>query len=353
MKLTFRRFDLALRHRWAISTDLQQGGWKSDYPVVLVELSDPEGRRGVGEASPSSQYHETHATVTAFLSRVDPDRLSFADIPASMAYLEELGPGNYPAKCALNLALLDGAARAAGQPVYQFIGLQAAEGAHFTSFTIGIDAPEIMAAKAVEAAVMPILKLKLGSPDDRQNFAAVRAAAPGKPIRVDANAGWKTTEEVLRNIEWLAADGNVQFVEQPMAADAPEEDWVWLKSRSPLPIFGDESYQSAADADRCARCFHGVNVKLVKSGGILAAKVALEAARARGLQTMIGCMIESSVLITAGAHLAALADFLDLDGNLLITNDPYRGVQCKEGRLTFAGAPSAVGLGVAPVEDEG
>lgn len=351
MKLTFRRFDLLLRHRWAISTDLQQGGWKSHYPVVLVELSDSEGRRGVGEASPSSQYHETHATVTAFLSRVDPARLSFADIPASMAYLETLGPGNNSAQCALSLALFDGAARAAGQPVYQFIGLPAAEGAHFTSFTIGIDAPEIMAAKAVEAAAMPVLKLKLGSPDDRQNFAAVRAAAPDKPIRVDANAGWKTAEESLRNIEWLAADGNVQFVEQPLAADLPEEDWLWLKARSPLPIFGDESYHSAADADRCARCFHGVNVKLVKSGGISAAKVALEAARVRGLKTMIGCMIESSVLITAGAHLAALADFLDLDGNLLITNDPYRGVRCVGGRLTFMGTPPEPGLGVEPVEN--
>jgi L-alanine-DL-glutamate epimerase-like enolase superfamily enzyme len=209
----------------------------------------------------------------------------------------------------------------------------------------------MMAAKTLEAASMPVLKMKLGSPADRENFAAVRSAAPRKPIRVDANAGWKTKEEALENIEWLARDGFIQFVEQPMTADTPEADWAWLKARSPLPIFGDESYQSAADADQCARCFHGVNVKLVKTGGVSAGKAALEAARARGLKTMLGCMIESSILITAAAHLAELTDYLDLDGNLLITNDPYQGVSCTEGLLSFQCVPRPTGLGVVTRPD--
>ncbi|MFO1458894.1 MAG: dipeptide epimerase [Verrucomicrobiota bacterium] len=348
MELRFRRFDLALRHSWAIATDLKSGGGKSVYPVVFVTLTDRDGRTGIGEASPSSQYHETHETVAAFLRRIDPDRLSFGDIEGSMAYLDALSAGDFPAKCAVNLALIDGAARAADQPVCNYLGLGFDDGKPVTSFTIGIDTPEVMGRKAAEAASMPILKMKLGSPNDRENFAAVRSAAPGKWIRVDANQAWATKEVALGNIEWLASDGRVEFVEQPMPASASESDAVWLKARSPLALIGDESYQSAADAETCAHRFHGINVKLVKTGGISAGKRALEAARARGLKTMLGCMIESSVLITAGAHLARLTDYLDLDGNLLITNDPYSGVRCEDGRLTFAGVGESVGLRVVP-----
>lgn len=347
MQIGFRRFDLALRHHWAIATDLGRGGGKSVYPVVFVELKDGEGRSGVGEASPSSQYQETHATVTEFLARVDPSRLSFDDIAGSMAYVEGLAPGRYPAKCALNIALLDGAAKAAGKPLCEFLGLGAfVEGRHLSSFTIGIDTPEIMARKTAEASEYPVLKMKLGSPADRENFAAVRGAAKNRWIRVDANAGWKTKEEALRNIEWLAADGKVEFVEQPMPPELPISEWAWLKERSPLPLIGDELYQSAADVDRCAECVHGINVKLVKTGGVTRGLEALQAARARGLKTMLGCMIESSVLISAGAHLAALTDYLDLDGNVLITNDPYAGVRNNRGMMSFAGVSATGGLRV-------
>jgi L-alanine-DL-glutamate epimerase-like enolase superfamily enzyme len=352
MKLRHWRYDLALRHAWAIATDVKAGevAGKSAYPIVFVELTDVHGRSGVGEGSPSSQYQESHATVTAFLNRVDPERLSFDDIPGSMAYLETVAAGNYPAKCALNLALLDGAAKAAGRAVCDFLGLGFREGRHVTSFTIGIDSPAKMASKTAEAvaAGLPVLKLKVGGPNDRDNFAAVRGAAPGTPIRVDANAAWKAKEAALSEIEWLAADGRIQFVEQPMPPEVQTADWVWLKERSPLPIFGDELYQGAADADRCAECVHGVNVKLVKTGGITAAKAALEAARARGLQTMLGCMIESSVLISAGAHLAELTDHLDLDGNILITNDPFTGVRTERGVMSFAGVTPSTGLRVGP-----
>jgi L-alanine-DL-glutamate epimerase-like enolase superfamily enzyme len=249
----------------------------------------------------------------------------------------------------LNLALLDGAAKRAGQPLHDFLGLGFRERRHVTSFSIGIDSPDMIRKKVLEAAQFPVLKLKVGDPRDRENLAALRSVAPDKPVRVDANEGWRTKEEALRMIEWLmATDGRIQFVEQPMPRDTADEDLKWLKQRSPLPVFGDEACHTASDIPRCAECFHGVNVKLVKAGGVSMAKAALEAARKAGLSTMIGCMIETSVQISAAAHLAELADYLDVDGSLLITNDPYSGVTAQDGILSFATAREAHGLRVSP-----
>jgi len=263
-----------------------------------------------------------------------------------MNYLDSLGVNAFAAKGAINIALLDGAAKKRGQPIYDFLKLGFTESKHVTSFSIGIDQPEIIRRKVLEAEPYPILKLKVGGPDDRQNLAALREAAPKKTVRVDANEGWKTKEEALKQIEWLAGDGHVEFVEQPMPAGTPPKGLVWLKSRTPLPIMADESYLSAKDAAHCAECYHAVNIKLVKTGGITGAHEALQAARRDGLKTMIGCMIESSVLISAGAHLAELADYLDLDGNLLITNDPFQGVTAQNGILSFKDAPEKTGLRV-------
>ena len=228
--------------------------------------------------------------------------------------------------------MLDGAAKLAGKPLYDFFGLGFRENHHVTCFSIGIDSPEIIRKKVLEAAQYPVIKLKVGDPRDRENFAALRDAAPDKPVRVDANEGWKTKEEALRMLEWLVAtDKKIEFVEQPMPRDASDKEMIWLKERSPLPLFADESCHTVKDIPRCAECFHGVNVKLVKTGGASMAYETLQAARKAGLKTMIGCMIETSVLISAAAHLAELADFLDVDGNLLITNDPYRRSNSREG----------------------
>ena len=147
-------------------------------------------------------------------------------------------------------------------------------------------------------------------------------------------------------IEWCAKDGHIQFIEQPMPRDTSAKDMLWLKERSPLPLFADESYHTIKDVPYCAECFHGVNVKLVKTGGVSIAYEALQAARKAGLKTMLGCMIETSVLISAAAHLAELTDYLDIDGNLLITNDPYLGVTAEKGMLSFANAPEKIGLRV-------
>lgn len=342
MKLTFRPIELHLAHKWQIA----RTAGTTTSRVMIVELCDDAGTTGLGESSPIRRYDEDMDTVAAFLGRVDTAKLSFADVPGSMRYLEGVAPGNMAAKCAVNIALLDGAARKAGQPVYDFLGLGFRDRHHVTSFTIGIDTPEIIRQKVVAAEHYPILKIKVGVPGDRENMQAVRDIAPAKTVRVDANEGWKTKEQALEMIEWLAQDKYVEYVEQPMPAATPTADWAWLKARSPLPVYADESYHTAADAPRCAECFHGVNIKLVKTGGISGGFEALSTARKLGLKTMIGCMIESSVLISAAAHLAELCDHLDVDGNLLITNDPYWGVTAEHGILSFAAAPEKTGLRV-------
>lgn len=342
MTLTIRSFDLALVHPWKIA----RGSGSDTSPVLLIELRDAAGVSGLGESAPSSRYGESVTSGAAFLAQVDARRLSFADIPGSMAYLDTVAPGEMSAKCAVNIALLDGAARLAGQAIYDHFGLGFREGQHVTSFSIGIDTAEVIRQKVQAAAHYPVLKLKVGGPDERANLAALRSVSPTKPVRVDANEGWPNKEVALERLEWLAQDGHIQFVEQPMPAGLPAADWTWLKARSPLPIFADESYHTAADLSRVADCFHGVNVKLVKAGGISAGFAALSAARRAGLKTMIGCMIETSVLISAAAHLAELCDYLDVDGNILTKNDPYLGVTAEAGRLSFASAPEPLGLRV-------
>ena len=347
MKMDFLPFELRLKHKWTISSGAQSGDDKSRASVVLVRITDG-AVLGWGEAPATSRYQESVESITDFLKQVQPERLSFTDLAASMDYLEKLRPGNHSAKCAVNVALADGAARLAGQALYDFLNLGFAESKHLTSFSIGIDTPKKIREKVLEAESFPILKLKVGTANDAKNLAALREAAPLKTIRVDANEAWTTKEEALEKIEALAKDAHIEYIEQPMPASASCEDHAWLKHRSPLPIFGDESYHHAGDAAVCAECFHGVNIKLIKTGGILQAAEALKAARRAGLKTMIGCMVESSISTSAGAHLAELADHLDLDGNLLIRNDPFTGPTVKNGILSFTAAKEKLGLRVLP-----
>jgi len=349
MKLDFRPLVLRLKHRWTVASGPQSGEDQTQAPVVLVRLSDGQ-TTGLGEAPATSRYQESVASIQDFLARVDPLKLAFADPAAGMDYLEKLAPRNFSAKCAVNMALLDGAARQAGQPVYDYLHLGFAESRHLTSFSIGIDTPRKIRDKVLEAASFPILKLKVGSPNDRKNLAALREVAPLKTLRVDANEAWTTKEEALRNIEWLARDPHIEFVEQPMPAATPARDLAWLKQCSPLPLFADESCRGTGDAAHCAQCFHGVNVKLIRTGGLLQAVHTLKAARKSGLKTMLGCMVQSSLATSAGAQLAELADYLDLDGSLLIRNDPYTGPAVKNGILSFAAAREKTGLRVRPLK---
>jgi L-Ala-D/L-Glu epimerase len=344
VKLDFTTLSLQLTHTWTISRSSPE----KCSQVLVITLVDDDGLVGFGETAPIARYHDSIEQVGRFLARIDPNRLVVNDIGFSFAYLSQLGSPSPATLAALSTALLDLAGKQARKTIHQLLGLPFHENRYRTSFSIGIDHPDVIRQKVLAAEPFPVLKLKLGSAMDRSNLRALREVAPSKPVRVDANEAWKTREQALQNIEWLAGDGGIEFVEQPMPASAPLKDWVWLKQRSPLPIIADESFHLAGDVNQAADCFHGVNVKLVKTGGIPGALDALRAARAAGLKTMLGCMIESSILISAAAHLADLCDYLDLDGNLLITNDPYSGVTARNGILSFADAPEKFGVRVAP-----
>jgi L-alanine-DL-glutamate epimerase-like enolase superfamily enzyme len=245
----------------------------------------------------------------------------------------------YAARAAVDIALHDWVGKRLGIPIYRLFGLDPGK-APVTTFSIGIDTPELTKQKVREAAPFPVLKVKVGLDTDEATIEAVRSVTD-KPLRVDANEGWKDRETAIRKIEWLAARG-VELMEQPMAADRLE-DAAWLKARSPIPLFADEACLRASAIPGLAGSYHGVNVKLDKSGGLREAVRMIDTARACGLKVMLGCMISSSVSTTAAAQISPLVDFADLDGNLLIANDPYEGVAVREGRLVL---PDGPGLGL-------
>jgi L-alanine-DL-glutamate epimerase-like enolase superfamily enzyme len=198
-----------------------------------------------------------------------------------------------------------------------------------------------MAQKTREAAPYKILKVKVGKPNDEEFIKAVRSEAPDKPIRVDANEGWTDKEEAIKKIEWLVKNG-IEFIEQPMPSHMMEET-AWLRDRSPVPIIADEAVKSARDIPKLAEAYDGINIKIMKSGGLQEAMRMIWLAKSLSMKIMIGCMIESSVAISAAAQMCSLIDYADLDGNLLISNDPYVGATLIDGHVVVNDKP---GIGV-------
>lgn len=307
--------------------------------VVLVAL-EHDGLTGYGAAAPNPRYGEDQASVLkAFEGLALPGHLW-----AYSAFLDEVLPAlndQFAARAALDMAVMDWNGKALNVPLYRLWGLDPQD-MPLTSMTIGIDTPEVVRQKTREASDYGVLKVKLGGEGDRLMIQAIREVSD-QVIRVDANEGWHDRETAIREIEWLAGQG-IEFVEQPMPADR-FQDMVWLKARSPLPLMADESFTKSEDFPRLAEGFHGVNFKLMKGGGLQAARDTITLARIHGLRVMLGCMIEPSVSIAAAAHLGPLADYVDLDGNLLIGNDPFVGHPVVDGGIQLRDLP---GLGVLP-----
>ncbi|MGA3323626.1 MAG: dipeptide epimerase [Terriglobia bacterium] len=328
---------LNLRHTW--TTTMASSAYRDTLHVRYIR----DGVIGHGEGAPIVRYHENAVDAQRAAESVR-DLMTGADPWQFQKLLAEIFhrvPGQYAARAALDIALMDWVGQRFGVPLYRYFGLDPKD-APITTFSIGIDTPEITRQKVREAEPFPVLKIKVGLDTDEATITAVRSVT-NKPLRVDANEGWRDKEEAVRKINWLAGQG-VEFVEQPMPADMLEET-RWVRERVHMPLIADEACQHAGDIPKLVGIFDGVNVKLDKSGGILEAFKMLQMARALGLKTMLGCMVSSSVSVTAAAHLSPLVDYADLDGNLLIANDPFSGVQVKNGKLLL---PDRPGLGLTP-----
>ena len=320
-------------------------GGASEWRLVRVRLTDADGLEGWGEAAPSRFYGETADSVLAALERLAPVATDVLRIdPFLLEDLEvEMGKAlrfNGSAKSAISAAAHDLAGKRLGVPLYRMWGLDPAK-APLSSFTIGIaSSKEELLQRIEEAAQYPVLKVKLGSDRDEEIIRTVRAAAPDKILRVDANAAW-TAKHALRMIDLLLELG-VEFVEQPL----PPHDLAGLRfvrERSPLPIVADESCIVSTDVAKLADVVDGINIKLSKCGGLREALRMIATARAHGMIVMAGCMIESSLGISAAAQFAPLLDYADFDGAALLANDPYEGASIPGGRITL---PNGPGLGV-------
>jgi len=326
---------LMLRHTW--TTTMSSSQYRDTIHVRVTK----DGVTGVGEGAPIVRYHESAAEGAKAVAGIT-SILQAADLRHFEKLMEQISremQGQYAAKAALDIALMDWIGKKMNVPLYRLFGLDAAD-TPITTFSIGIDTPEITRQKVREAEEFPILKIKVGLDTDEATMEAVRSVTK-KPLRVDANEGWKDKEEAVRKINWLESQG-VEFVEQPMPAEMIEET-RWVRKRVHLPIIADEAVLSARAIPGLVDAYDGVNVKLDKCGGIQQALRMIYMAKSLGMKTMLGCMVSSSVSVTAAAHLSPLVDYADLDGNLLIANDPYCGVKVERGKLVL---PDGPGLGV-------
>jgi len=334
MIFRFKPYELKLKHVFTLATNS-----RSTTPVMLTEI-EYDNIVGYGEASMPPYLGESHETAGRFLSMVD---LSEFESPFLVEdifnYIDRLAPGNYAAKASVDIALHDLVGKLMNQPWYRIWGLNP-ENTPNTSFTIGIDKPDMVKAKVKEASPYKILKVKLGQGNDKEMIQSVRSVT-NTLICVDVNQGWTDRNMALDMTHWLKDQG-VVFVEQPLSKLAVD-DIAWLTENSPLPIIADEAIQTIGDFRKVQGIYSGINVKLMKCGGLLSAYKMISMARAMDMKVMIGCMTETSCAVTAAAQLSPLADWADLDGNLLIDNDIYEGIIIKEGKIIL---PDRPGIGI-------
>lgn len=331
--------ELALENPFTIAR-----GTKKTVPNVGVRLM-ADGITGYGEAGPNSRYDEDAEKVRTFVDQLPADFFDDAVTPEAVS--RKIAAVDMPiqsAKAAVEMAWLDWWGKSREQPLWKLWEAPSNK-TPSTSFTIGLDEIDVMQQKVREAAEYPILKVKLGTDRDRQIIEAIREITD-KPIRVDANEGWETLAAAKEQITFLA-NQNIELVEQPMPA-AKHDKMMQLKQWSPLPLMADESFKGNENLDTTAEAFHGINIKLMKMGSLVKAREVIQQARDRDLQVMVGCMIESSLAISAGALIGTWADYVDLDGFLLIKDDPFEGLRLTADKeVVLSGKP---GLGVHPTD---
>lgn len=337
LKLTFEPYNLQLKHVFTLASSS-----RTTTPVMLTKI-ECDGFTGYGEASMPPYLGESQKTAARFLTALnlgqfhDPFRLD-----EILEYVDEAMPGNTAAKASVDIALHDLVGKIVGQPWYKIWGFSP-ENTPNTSFTIGIDEPDVVKQKVKEAATYKILKVKLGGANDKEMIETIRSVTD-KPLCVDVNQGWNKKEEALEMVHWLKEKG-VEFVEQPLPKNR-KDDHAWLTENSPLPIIGDEAIQRLCDVKEAVGIYSGINIKLMKCTGMREAHQMVNLAHANQMRVMIGCMTETSCAISAAAQLAPQAEWADLDGNLLISNDPFEGIKIVDGKITLSDRP---GIGIREV----
>uniref|UniRef100_UPI003FF0EBB4 enolase C-terminal domain-like protein n=1 Tax=Candidatus Limisoma sp. TaxID=3076476 RepID=UPI003FF0EBB4 len=338
LKLSFKPNELKLRHAFNLARNS-----RTTTPDVLVQL-EYDGIVGYGEASMPPYLGESIESVTKFLGNLDLGQ--FNDpfrIEEILSYVDGTAPDNRAAKASVDIALHDLLGKIMGQPWYKIWGLSP-EKTPNTSFTIGIDKADVVRQKVDEAAPYKVIKVKMGLDNDKELVEIIRSKTD-KPLCVDANQGWTDKEKALDMCHWLKERG-CMFVEQPFDKKMIDET-AWLRERSPLPIIADEFCQRIPDVMRAYQVYDGINIKLMKSTGLHEAYKMAVLAKSLGMKLMIGCMTETSCAISAAAQLAPMADWVDLDGNLLIANDSFDGVKVVDGKITLTDKP---GIGATPIK---
>jgi L-alanine-DL-glutamate epimerase-like enolase superfamily enzyme len=336
IKLSWYSYPLELKHPFTISNNS-----RTTTPAVLVEM-EYDGMIGYGEASLPPYFKETQKSVQSFLAKIDLSSFDDkTDLNAILSGVDNLFPDNNAAKASIDIALHDLVGKIKQLPVYKMYEIPKKE--MLTSFTIGIDSTEMILHKLEEAENFSYIKVKLGTADDQTLINTIRTETD-KPIYADINQGWKNREEALE-LTISLYENNVLLIEQPFRK-SNYKDTAWLTARSPIPIIADEAVQRLSDLDKIKDAYSGINIKLMKCTGISEAYKMIIRARQLNLKIMLGCMTETSCAISAAAHLSSLVDWVDLDGNILITNDIFEGVKAANGKIIPNDFP---GLGVTKI----
>jgi L-alanine-DL-glutamate epimerase-like enolase superfamily enzyme len=334
MKFSFRPYTLELKHVFTIATNS-----RTTTPDMLTEI-EYEGIIGYGEASMPPYLGESQESAAAFFKQVNLEQFDNPfELEKILSYVDGIAPKNPAAKTAIDIALHDLVGKLMNQPWYKMWGFEKSK-TPYTTFTIGIDKPDVVRQKVKEAEEFKILKVKLGRDTDKEMIETIRSVTD-KPLTADANQGWKTKEAALEMLNWIAERG-VVVCEQPMAKENLD-DHAWLTERSPIPVIADEACQRLADIPKIHNAYSGINIKLMKATGMREAYKMLLLARALGMKVMLGCMTETSCGISAASHLSPMVDWADLDGALLIGNDCFDGTKVIDGRVTLNDRP---GIGV-------
>lgn len=334
MKLSFKPYTLSLKHAFTLSSTT-----RTTTPAVLTQI-EYDGLIGYGEASMPPYLGESQDSVLTFLKKVDLTK--FRDpfqLEEIMAYVEGIDSKNTAAKASVDIALHDLMGKVLGQPLYKLWGYDGTK-APRTTYTIGIDTPEMVEAKTREVSGFKVFKIKMGRGTDKEIVQAVRRVTDA-PFTADPNQGWTDRQESLDMIFWLKEQGCL-FVEQPLPKERVD-DIAWLTQNSPLPILADEGCQRLENIRDAQGVYSGIVVKLMKCTGLREAHRMLVTAHALGMKTLLGCMTETSCAISAATQLSMLADYADLDGNLLISNDPFEGTLVVDGMLRIQDRP---GIGI-------